>query len=99
MFTSYKNAHSQSQNITSPSNGRILATREGVTDQSQLRLINMKTEPKKRKTYANERFLHLRQFIILTILLKTDNGLIAIVLLINYSLCFFPKGNQANFAK
>lgn len=35
---------------------------------------------------------HLRQLTILTILLKTDNGLIAIVLLINYSL-LFPHGH------
>lgn len=28
-FTSYKSAHSQSQNVTSPSNRRILATWEG----------------------------------------------------------------------
>lgn len=41
---------------------------------------------------------HFRQLIFLTVLLKTDNGLIAIVLLISYSLCFFPKGTLANFA-
>lgn len=41
---------------------------------------------------------HFRQLRILTILLKTDNGLIAVVLPMNYSLCFFPKGTLANFA-
>lgn len=70
----------------------------GVTDQSQLRLINMKKKNQRERQMPMSTSYHLKQLIILTILLKTDNGLIAIVLLINYSLCFFPKGTLANFA-
>lgn len=69
-----------------------------VADQSQLRIINMKKKSQRERQMLMSTFYHLRQLIILTILLKSDNKLIAIVLLINYSLCFFPKGTLANFA-
>lgn len=58
-----------------------------------------KAEPERKRQMPMSTSYHLRQLITPTSLLKTDNGLIAIVLLINDSLCFFPKGNQANFAK
>lgn len=59
---------------------------------------NKYEQDSKRKADATSTSYHRRQLIILTIQLKTDDGLIAIVLLINYSLCFFPKGTLANFA-
>lgn len=69
-----------------------------VADQSLLRLINMKKKSLRERQMLMSTSYHFRQLIFLTILLKTDNGLIAIVLLISYSLCFFPKGTLANFA-
>lgn len=68
-----------------------------VADQSQLRIINIKKSQRERQMLMST-FYHLRKLIILTILLKSDNKPVAIVLLINYSLCFFPKGTLANFA-
>ena len=57
-----------------------------------------KEEPE-RKADADEYFLSFQTIYISNRSAKTDNGLIAIVLLISYSLCFFPKGTLANFAQ